>query len=383
MYLFGFRRLKIEPCDLSSVTSYLLRASVPSVISNDGSITVRERDFEKTKEILQGRIEFTYSEPLGLYGFWKRLHHKCAIVISLIFSLSLVVFLSQLVWDIRVDGNEIITDKQVIESLRECGFEIGDIWFTRNKGKIEAAYLSSNENVSWININRRGTVAYVKLMEKKVSEEREEAPTLKYANIIATADCVIEEITVKRGTPLVKVGDVVKKGDILVLGALPEHSGGGFCAAEATVIGRVNDTVSVKIDRKEEKQSYTRGKLSKFSVNIFKISLNIFKRYGNLTKECDIIEDEITYSLFAKYKLPLSIHRTYLVESVREEIEYTDEELVSLAAERLNALTVSRLSSSDLLRIKTYGEFCIDGYIMTSEIVFLSDVGALCEFEIE
>lgn len=383
MHLFGYRRIKIDPCDLSSATSYLLRASIPSVIDNEGSITIRERDFEKTRKILQGRIDFTYSGPLGLYGFWKRLQYKWAVVISLVFSLSLVIFLSQLVWDIRVDGNENITDRQVIESLRDCGFEMGDIWFTRNKGKIEAAFLSSNENVSWININRRGTVAYVKLIEREVDEEKEEAPIPKYANIVAATDCIIEEITVKRGTPLVKVGDVVKKGDILVLGALPKESGGGFCVAEASVIGRINDTVSVKIDRKEEKQSYARGKLSKFSVKIFKISLNIFKRYGNLTKECDIIEDEITYSLFSRYRLPLSIHREYLVESITDNIEYTDEELVSLAAERLNALTLSKLSSSDLLRIKTYGEFCDDGYIMKSDIVFLADVGAIREFEIE
>ena len=332
---------------------------------------------------MQGRIEFTCSEPRGLYGFWKRLANKWAIVISFALALILVILLSQLVWDIRVEGNARITDAEVISSLKECGIEIGDLWLVVDKGRIETDFLRENDRVSWININRRGTVAYIKLIEREETEEKENNVIPKYSNIIAASDCVIEEITVRRGTPMVKVGDVVKKGDLLVAGVLSAESGGGLCAADATVMGRISDRISVKIDRIEEKNSYKEGKLSLISVKIFKISLNIFKLYGNLTKECDIIEDEITYSLFGSYKLPLSVHIAHLVEGTAERIEYTDEELVRIATERLNAVTASRLASSDLIRIRTEGEFTDDGYLMSSDIVFLSDVGVSGEFEIE
>lgn len=381
--IFGYRRLKIDPQDLSSVTSYLIRASIPSVINNDGTITVRERDFEKTRGILSGRIDFIYSKPLGFYGFWKGLSNKGGIISALIISVLLVILLSQLVWDIRVEGNEKITDAEVISLLRDCNFEIGDLWLTSDRGKIETAFLENNKSVSWININRRGTVAYVKLIEKDENAEEDQQAIPKYANIIATTDCVIEEITVKRGTAVVKVGDAVKKGDILVLGALSAESGGEFCAADATVIGRISDSVSVEIDRKEEKISYEDRKLYSFKLKIFKISLNIFKLYGNLTNDCDIIEDEITYSLFGRYKLPLSIYTAHIVNTGTEPIEYTDDELVRIATERLNAITLSRLVGSDLVRIRTSGDFTDDGYRISSDFVFLSDVGEPQEFEIE
>ena len=64
--IFGYRRLKIDPVDLSVFTSLLIRASIPSVINNDGTLTVRERDFEKTKELMSGRIDFTYSHLSSL-----------------------------------------------------------------------------------------------------------------------------------------------------------------------------------------------------------------------------------------------------------------------------------------------------------------------------
>ena len=98
--IFGYRRLKIDPVDLSVFTSILIRASVPSIINNNGTLTVRERDFEKIKELMSGRIDFTYSQPLGLLGAWKMLDHKFAIMLSVAISALMVIILSGFVWDI-------------------------------------------------------------------------------------------------------------------------------------------------------------------------------------------------------------------------------------------------------------------------------------------
>ena len=102
-----------------------------------------------------------------------------------------------------------------------------------------------------------------------------------------------------------------------------------------------------------------------------------------MTNECAIIEDEITYSLFGRYKLPVRIIRSYIVEESYEEVIYTDEELVNIASARLSSLMSSRLMNSDLLRIKTEGRFTEKGYLIFSDIVFLSDVGREVEFYVE
>ena len=170
--------------------------------------------------------------------------------------------------------------------------------------------MASTDGLSWININRRGSVAYIKVMEKENNENLPTEEDMKYCNIVAEKDCVSEEITVTRGRALVKVGDAVKKGEISVLGIGPDETGGKFCAAEATVIGRVNESVKAYIDRKNEIKSYDEGKLCAFSINLFKNSINIFKKYGNLTKECAIIEDEIEYTLPGGKNLPFSLRQS-------------------------------------------------------------------------
>ena len=93
-----------------------------------------------------------------------------------------------------------------------------------------------------------------------------------------------------------------------------------------------------------------------------------------MTNKCDIIDTEKTYSLFSDGGLPFSVSVKYIHEYQVEEAEHTDEELVNLASYRLDALTATRLGVSDLLKVRTKGEFTEDGYLMSSEIIYLSEV---------
>ena len=379
--IFGYRRLRIDPDDLSALTSILIRNAIPSVIKNDGTVTVKERDFEKIKSLISGRIQFSCSEPLGLYGFLKRLDHKLPIVVSVMISALTVIIFSGFIWDIRVEGNENITDSEIILSLSECGFEVGNFWMFIDRSEIEAAFLDASADISWINLNRRGSVAYVKVIEKDGAKESNNEDDYA-SNLVASADCVIEEITVKRGTAVVKPGDAVKRGDLLVVGAMLSDVGDDWCAAEATVIGRIYDTISVDVGRRYENKIVEKSLLYSCKINFFKFSLNIFKRYRNLHNECDIIENEIKCSLFDRYKLPLSITLKYIPQYIYENGVYTDDQLVDVASSRLMSLIALRLENSDLIRIKTRGNFTDTGYTMSTEIVFLSDVGERVKLEI-
>ena len=378
--IFGYRKLKISPSDLSYVTSLFIRRAIFSSISDDGTLVVRERDIAKIQALLSGRMEFSCSEPKGLYGKWLKLKYKETIIIGLLISLVMTLLLSSVVWDVRISGNENIADEEIISELKSCGFGIGDFWISKNRSRIESSFLAENKDIAWININRRGTVAYVRIIEKQSDDENKPLEKIGYSNIIATADCVIEEITVKSGTAVVKPGDVVKKGDLLVAGILPSNAGGGFCYAEAVVIGRCYDTLSVEIERIYQQKLYKGRSIEKIELNFFDFSINIFKKYGNLTNSCDIIEDEIEYTHLDRCKLPFSVSISYIPLFDFLEARYTDEEIVKLATNKLNLLTIQRLESKDLLKIKTYGEFTESGYSICSDIVFLCQVGENIDF---
>lgn len=376
--IFGYREVEIERTDIPLVASLLLQNGIRVSVLNDGFVLAKEKDISKIQKILSGRTRFSVSEPKGLYGAWKRSQHKVATVICTIASI-LTLLLSQcLVWDIRPSGNENIANSDIKARLESCGFSVGDLWQEKTLSEVETEFLKRYDDISWININRRGTVAYVTLIEKEI-ENHELESSILYSNIVAEYDCVIDEVTVKSGTAMVKPGDSVKKGDLLILGAT---ANGDFCRAEGQIVGRVSDTLSVNVERKYEKRLITSKKIHEININIFKISTNIFKKYGNLTTECDIIDDVKEYSLPNGASLPFSITLRYLPSYTYDSGEYSDEDLVSLAKDRLSLDTALMLTESDLVKISTDGEFTEDGYRMWSDIVYLTDVGQENIFEI-
>ncbi len=379
--IFGYRKIKISPDDLHILTSLLIRSSIPSRINSDGTIIVRERDFSKFQKILLGRVNFDASDPLGLYGKWLCLKHKISIVLSVFIAAFILIILSSIVWDVRIEGNENITDSEIMVMLSESGIEVGSFWCKVDKSRVESVLLNNEDRIAWVNINRRGVVAYVSLIEKENTHLPDNEKNGGYCNIIATEDSVIEEISVTRGTAMVKPGDTVKAGDILIAGVISAE-GGAFCHAEGKIIGRINETICVEVSRGYEKKTEIGNKPYSCDLKIFNFSLNIFKRYRNLTKECDIIDHEKAYSLLGRYRLPFSLNLKYIPEYTVEMAEYSDEEIVFVAQERLNSLTVSRLVNSDLVSIRTYGNFIEEGYSMRSDIIYHKDIGQKSYFDV-
>ena len=380
--IFGYRKIGVSADMISEVTSRFIRAGIICNFGSDGAIIIRERDSNKLKSVLSG-ISYTESETLGFYGAYKRIKHKRAIILAVIVSLVITLITSNMVWDIRVSGNEKLTDARIIEELSECGFEIGDTWLFSSRSEAESEFLRKVPEVSWININRRGTVAYVNVIEKNDTDTQENGNPDGYANIVAACDCVIEEITVTSGTALVNPGDVVKKGDILICGVMPIESGGGFCHADGKIIGRMSECIFENVEREYEKRSVKRRKLCDLNINFFNFSINIFKLYGNSTEGCDIIENVKVFSLFGEKKLPFSVSSRYALEYEVSPERYTDEQIVRIASDRLNIKTLALLSGADLLKIKTSGKFTDTGYTMQSDIVFCRDVGLESKFTVE
>ena len=381
LIIFGYRKIEISVLDIGRAASVLLRSGVNSKISSSGIFYVRERDCKKVCSAFEGQIQYSMSEPRGLYGAYLNLKHKWVVFSALFVCVLLILLSGFVVWDVRIEGNETLPDAAIEYVLSEAGLSIGDIWWLIDKNDVERNLLELEPEISWININRRGNVAYVKVAQKRQNDTDNNADISAYANVVAACDCVIEEITVTRGVAMVKKGDVVKKGDLLISGVVTNENGGEICYAQGSVIGRLSDRIMVDVGRESDQKVGKREILVKCDVKIFDFTINIFKRYRNSNIECGIIEDVKVFSLFGKCRLPIKTVSVYEVEYDTESKSYTDNQLVRLAAARLNSATIKRLVGSDLIKIKTCGSFTDFGYSMYSDVEYLSDVGVILPFE--
>lgn len=381
-FVFGYRKLFVSEADVGGVISMLLRCGISAQMNSKKEICVKESDFERAALKLNGKFDFRFSEVLGIRGAWGRVKYKRGLICGAVLSVIIAVISSSLVWDVRIEGNSSIPSSVIEYELSKHGLAEGAFWRKCHNSDIEASFLSAYPSVSWININRRGGVAYVKIAESE-GEDEPETVNKGYANIVAACDCVIEEITVHRGSAAVKPGDVVKRGDVLIAGVTENEYGGEYCFAEGEIRGRISDTVTVNVDRIEAEERKSSEELVSVNVQIFNFPINIFKKYRNLESECVIIENTRVLSLFGKCNLPIRIISSYCIEYQEEREQKNDAQLVRAATERLTAATMKRLVCADLLRIRTYGDYTESGYEMSSHIVFLADVGVSVAFSKE
>ena len=376
--IFGYRILRIRESELPKFSSRLLRLGIPARLEG-GAFIIRERDIKQVEALLQS-IDHEISEPLGVFGKYKKMKCKMAVLLGTMVCFALALLSSNLVWDVRIEGNSEIPASKIVNTLSECGISVGDFWSSIDRSAVETELLRVSPDIAWVNINRRGSVAYVKIVENENKMQDNSEQSAGYSNIVAESDCVIEEITVSSGYPVVKVGDVVKKGDLLISGVLPAELGGGFCKADGVVIGRVSDSVTVSVNSEHIEKSVKKEEIISLNFKIFKFNANIFKKYGNSAEECDIIKEIKTFSFFGKCILPFEILSVYALEYEEEQKIYTPSELVSVAKARLDSATVSKLAGKDLIKIKTTGEFIDGGYRMVNDIVFLANVAQSLPF---
>ena len=378
-FLFGYRKFCVERQDIKKCVNIFLSKNI-SVKFQDNIFLVSERDFSRVNRALKNQVNYTVSEALGVYGILYKNRRRYGLLLAVLFFVALLLLSSSVVWDVRVEGSDNGNEEEILNELREVGLVPGKFWSKLDKSRVEAEMLLNSEYVSWLNINRRGSVAYVSVMDKISHTDTEKKEG--YSNIVAERDCVIEEISVKTGYALVKAGETVKKGDVLISGVFPLEMGGGYCYAEGVVIGRFTDKVSVTVREYEEEKVLKSKKIGSVSVNFFGFSVNIYKTYRNLLEECVIIKDKRDLSFFGKAKLPFGIEKEYVLEYENQTVRYTEEKMVKIAASRMQDELNCMLENSNLLRISTAGAFSEGAYTIITDYVSSSDVGLVKEFKV-
>jgi len=129
------------------------------------------------------------------------------------FVLALYV-MSLFVWFIEVDGNKTVDTKQILQSAARNGLSQGSGKWRFSGSDIENAMLRELPRLTYVQCEIQGVKAHIKVVEKIWPDEEVLGP----CHIVADRDGVVEEILVLEGQSIVKPGQVVGRGDILISG---------------------------------------------------------------------------------------------------------------------------------------------------------------------
>lgn len=175
-----------------------------------GGLPARYRRFRKREALWAGAVCFA----LGLY------------------------LLSCFVWTLEIEGNERLEEESLLSACAQMGLSPG-VW--KNSVDMDAVtegLLTQFHDLSWVSISMDGTKVTVRLAETIEAPEivEKEVPS----DIVAAKDGVILSISAERGTPLVKPGDVVKAGQVLISSQITgETEGETSYAAQTAAAGSV------------------------------------------------------------------------------------------------------------------------------------------------
>lgn len=247
----------------------------------------------------------------------------------------LLYALSLFVWDIEYQGNEKYTDDELghfLESMEiGCGIPKSDV----SCEGIEEALRNEFEGITWVSARLSGTRLYVHIKENEVPLEvpvKDETP----CDLTAAYDGVITSIVVRSGIAMVKAGDTVEKGQVLVSGRLPvtddsetvvaEH----LIRADADVTARIRRTETKEIPvwhRKEVKTGVVRkGIFLDISGHSFVWILPDFKK-----TQWKTVTEQGRLRLFGDFYLPVDYGFITSFEVCPYDEKYTEAELYRMA----------------------------------------------------
>ena len=378
--LIGYIRINVEGfyiekfiniCRQNGIFLWGIKREKASIMHTNISI----KDFKKIKRITkQINCRVHIERKKGLPFFLDRYKKRKIFVIGLIAILLIIFGTSNFVWNIEVVGNEKINKDEIIQELKEQGLEIGTQKRKINKNEIINTIRLKRNDVSWVGINIKGTNVTVKIVE---TEEKPEIINQdEYCNIVANKDALIQKIDSTKGTSVVKEGDLVKKGSILIGGWMEgKYTGVRYVHGAGKVIGKVWYTETARVQLKEEKTEKTGKEEKKYRINFNNFQINLYKTLSKFEKYDTIYTDK-KVKIFSDFYLPVSFTECNNFETISKTEEYTQEEAKNIAIERAEKKLAEQVTNSDDIQDKKINVITTNDYVEV-EVIYevLENIG--------
>ncbi|WP_138415724.1 sporulation protein YqfD [Aquibacillus sediminis] len=324
-----YPELFFDVCARKGVTVWNIKKT--SKTECEGNI--RLRDIPLLKSVRRNTVyKVTFVHRKGIPFLSKRfLSHK-PLIIGLFLSMFFVLFLSNIVWDVKVKGVHPEIEKRIVDQLNEYGIQPGAMKFKIDPpSQIQQQLLNDIPELLWVGVTEKGTTYHLEGVEKTVVEEEE---TNGPRNLVAAKDGVIVDMYVSKGRPVVQVNDYVERGDLLVSGALREQQNEEdedsdeekkdeqqqVVSAEGEVIAKTWYETEVNIPLKTNYEVLTGENKYKYFLKFASVFIPI---WGFTDPDFDQIQTEVNERQFKflKWDLPIS----FVEHNVQEKTNLSDE----------------------------------------------------------
>ena len=326
-------------------------------------------------------VDYCMEKRGGLPQLLRRLVGRPGLVVGALCALALIVASECFVFDIRVVGNQTMTQAQVKELLAAQGFGIGTFIPGLDTDKLENRVMLSSDKIAWLSVNLRGNVASVEMVEQRLPEP---APALQPAHIVAARSGQVMAVELYRGNVLVRAGQQVQKGELLIAGVYDSAATGfRFTRASGKVMARTAYSFEVEIPYEYQKKVYTGEVFEKKSLIFFSFPIKVYESTGNYDTVYDTIYIVENCSPVSGVDLPLEVCTERYLPYTTVTERRTPEAALTLAYRELAQQLAAKLQDGELLEKRIRTEIGEHGVVLHAEVICIADIAAVQEFELD
>ena len=309
-------------------------------------------------------------QKIGLKQELKKCLRRPFLILSVLFAVLFTFLMESVLWKIQIEGESEEAERRILYTLRDQGVDIFRKTRTMDTEALRYALLDEVSELSWVAVNLRGGKLTVLALE---SEPKEEGDMVAPGHLIAHRDGVITESVVLEGMPLVKVGDSVVEGQILVSGF--EDYGiymKGVCA-QGEIHGQTWYRGTVITPSVRGIKEFTGRAWQEIYIIFGRKSINLSGSSSNLGVTCDKIVSTKQLSP-SDYPLPLYLQRVIYREYRIREAPMPREDAQDLLCRSwesclLSSMVAGRIESTDQVCFEEGGLYILQGESICHELL--------------
>lgn len=237
------------------------------------SCSVMASEYSALRRIARkSEVKIKIKEKHGFPFFIRQYKKRKGILVGMVcFGLTLY-FLSLYIWSVDVQGAAMLDKNELNALMNDLGVCAGTLKSKLDTPMIEKTMMNSFGDISWVSANIKGSVLSLELKERV--EPPKIIPKTAPCNVKANNDGQVVRMEIYAGTPEIKYGDAVVKGQLLINGFVEDDF--GMCNirhADGKIFALTKHELKKEVDLCQTEKQFTGKTIVRRRVKVFGVEL--------------------------------------------------------------------------------------------------------------
>ena len=328
------------------------------------------------KSGMRPRVAGRYGLPFFLHRHKRRIGLLCGAAVAVL----IVCILSSMIWTIDVQGNEAVSDTEILAVFEELGVRIGARRSKIDVEEVQRTAARRLNDLAWLALNIKGSAAVIEVRERIPAPQVENDTTPR--NILASQDGTILSLKVYEGEAAVKKGEAVLKGDLLISSVVTNKDlSVSFKHARGVAIAQTRHTVSHTFPFRQKARQYTGVESERYRLSFFGLRIPLgFDRQPEGEAESFFFRNTLRMN-----QVPLPVYtETYLKrEYIEQEVTLPKAQALLAAAAEYEQKVRAELGEATILEQKVETHFTQEACVITGTYTCEEEIGVPEALQVE